>query len=323
MGIRGLLRRRIREIRAVPDAAASLAETMRGSPLAIETDTANEQHYELPPAFFQKVLGSRLKYSCCYWPAGIASLDDAEVAALESIGSRAQIEDGMEVLELGCGWGSLTLWIAENHPNCRITAVSNSGLQAEFIRRRAKSMGLGNVDILTADMNHFQIANAFDRVVSIEMFEHMRNYALLLERVAGWLKANGKLFVHIFCHRSQPYFFEDNGPTDWMARHFFSGGLMPSESLLERFAGPVHLERRWRVNGRHYEKTALAWLGNMDRQSEEIRELFRTVYGKDADRWFYRWRLFFLACAELFAYQNGEEWFVSHSLWTKDEKPAR
>jgi cyclopropane-fatty-acyl-phospholipid synthase len=315
-GIRRLLDNRIQEINSDLQSSADFAEQMRQSPLAVETDRANEQHYEVPPKFFQTVLGNHLKYSGCYWPEGATSLDEAEAATLEMTCTRAEIEDGMEVLDLGCGWGSLSLWIAEHFPKCRVTSVSNSAPQGDFIRDRARSRGLTNVEVLTADMNNFHVARTFDRVVSIEMLEHMRNYSLLLERVAGWLKPDGKLFVHIFCHRSTPYLFEDQGPSDWMARHFFTGGLMPSEHLMDEFTGPVRLEQRWRVSGTHYEKTAHAWLANMDRNKDEIRALFESVYGSGAERWFYRWRMFFLACAELFGYSDGDEWFVSHSLWS-------
>jgi cyclopropane-fatty-acyl-phospholipid synthase len=315
-GIRRLLEHRLREIDANPDATVVLAEEMRRGPLAIATQTANEQHYELPPAFFLAVLGSHLKYSGCYWPQGTSTLDEAEAAALRLACSRAEIADGMTVLDLGCGWGSLSLWIAAQFPRCRVTGVSNSSPQGDFIRGRALQLGLDNVEVLTADMNSFRLNRTFDRIVSVEMFEHMRNYRLLLERIAGWLEPDGKLFVHIFCHRAQPYLFEHKGASDWMARHFFTGGLMPSELLLDEFAGPVRLERRWRLNGKHYEKTARAWLANMDRNKIEIRHLFDSVYGSDAERWFHRWRMFFLACAELFGYQNGDEWFVSHSLWS-------
>lgn len=318
-GIRRLLEDRIREIGSDPDATTALAEQMRRSPLAIEADAANEQHYELPPEFFSIVLGRHLKYSCCYWPNDTDSLDDAEAEALRLTVDRAEIEDGMEVLELGCGWGSLSLWMAERFPRCRITAVSNSAPQCEFIRSRAAARGLSNVEVETADMNHFRCQKTYDRIVSIEMFEHMRNYATLLERVSGWLSPHAKLFVHIFCHRSTPYFYEDRGPSDWMARHFFSGGLMPSEHLLDEFAGPVRLDRRWRVDGTHYERTALAWLANMDRSKSEILKIFESVYGSGAERWFRRWRLFFLACTELFGYNDGTEWFVSHSLWSPGE----
>ncbi len=320
MGIRRLLALRLQEVHADPEAADALVESLRSGPLAIETDAANQQHYELPPAFFEAVLGRHLKYSCCHWPNGTGSLDDAETAALELASTRAGIEDGMEVLDLGCGWGSLTLWIAERFPACRLTAVSNSAPQGDFIRGHARSRGLGNVEAVTADMNGFDPGRRFDRIVSIEMFEHMRNYALLLERVAGWLAPDGKLFVHVFCHRSRPYFFEDQGPGDWMARHFFTGGLMPSERLMEEFAGPLRLEERWRLGGGHYEKTALAWLANLDRNRDRVREIFTAAYGADADRWLRRWRIFFLACAELFGYRDGEEWFVSHSLWSPRER---
>lgn len=327
-GIRRLLSERIAEIARQDASPQSLAEVMRQSPLAIATDTANEQHYEVPPGFFEAVLGKHLKYSCCYWPSGVSSLDQAEAVALAMTCERAGLEDGMEILELGCGWGSLTLWMAQHYPASRITAVSNSVPQGDFIRRQASERGLNNVRVLTADMNDFQAprtpsGGAYDRVVSIEMFEHMRNYQLLLERVAEWLAPDGKLFVHIFCHRSRPYFFEDSGPGDWMARHFFTGGLMPSEDLLDQFSGPVVLDRRWRVNGRHYEKTALAWLENMDRQRERVEEILRPVYGADTDRWVRRWRIFFLACAELFGFNGGEEWFVSHSLWSRADSTVQ
>jgi len=315
-GIRRLLDGRVREIYASSETSSDIAEKMRSSPLAIATDEANEQHYEVPPAFFQAVLGSHLKYSCCQWGPGIDTLDEAEGAALELVCERAELEDGMSVLDLGCGWGSLSLWIAERFPGCRVTSVSNSGPQGEFIRRQAAERSLTNLEVVTSDMNVFRPERVFDRIVSVEMFEHMRNYAQLLERVASWLEPDGKLFVHIFCHRERPYFFEDSGPGDWMARHFFTGGLMPSEQLLDEFSGPLSLDQRWRVDGRHYEKTSLAWLANMDEKKSQILEIFKPIYGADSDRWFQRWRMFFLACAELFGYRRGAEWFVSHSLWT-------
>ncbi len=317
-GIRRLLDSRLQQVHSDPEAADRLVAEMRQSPLAIETQTANEQHYELPPEFFTIVLGRHLKYSACYWPDGTTSLSAAEAAALELTCQRAGIEDGLDVLDLGCGWGSVTLWIAEHFPHCRITAVSNSAPQGDFIRRQADLRGLPQIEVLTADMRTFEIDRQFDRIVSVEMFEHMRNYELLFARLASWLKTEGRLFVHVFCHRTQPYFFETKGPSDWMAEHFFTGGLMPSELLMERFAGPFRLERRWRLDGRHYERTALAWLANMDRHAAQIRAIFESVYGADAERWFQRWRLFFLACAELFGYGDGDEWFVSHSLWTLD-----
>jgi cyclopropane-fatty-acyl-phospholipid synthase len=316
-GIRRLLRDRISSLDARSDAEPEIARRMSESPIAVATDTANDQHYELPPFFFELVLGRHLKYSSCVWVAGVDSLDEAEAATLALTCERAEIRDGMKILDLGCGWGSLSLWIAEHYPNSTVTSVSNSAPQGEFIRAQARERGLGNIEVITADMNTFQIARTFDRVVSVEMFEHMRNQALLLERVASWLEPDGKLFVHVFCHRDRPYFFEDEGPGDWMARHFFTGGLMPSERLMERFSGPLALDLRWRVCGTNYEKTALAWLDNMDRHRTEILELFAETYGEaDATRWFHRWRMFFLACAELFGYNRGEEWFVSHTLWS-------
>jgi len=318
-GIRRLLTDRIRENRERSADAGLLASEMRDAPLAVATEAANEQHYEVPPAFFQAVLGPHLKYSACFWPDAEASLEQAEAAALDLTCERAELEDGMNILELGCGWGSLTLWMAQRFPSGSITAVSNSAPQKAFILGRAATLGLTNVKVITADMNDFQPIGSFDRIVSIEMFEHMRNYELLLERIARWLEPDGKLFVHIFCHRSRPYFFEDQGSGDWMARHFFTGGLMPSEELMDEFSGPVVLDRRWRVNGKQYEKTALAWLANMDEKRAPIMALFESVYGSDAERWFYRWRMFFLACAELFGFNDGDEWFVSHSLWSRGD----
>jgi cyclopropane-fatty-acyl-phospholipid synthase len=322
-GIRRLLRERISSINSDPCLAAELIRQMRESPIAIETETANDQHYELPPDFFRLALGRHFKYSGCYWPEGIESLDAAEAAALEQTCERAGIRDGMKVLDLGCGWGSLSLWIAEHFPNCRITSVSNSAPQGDFIRQRADERDRRNIEVLTADVTTLEVAQTFDRIVSVEMFEHMRNYSALLERVAGWLEPDGKLFVHIFCHREHPYFFEDNGAGDWMARHFFTGGLMPSERLMEEFSGALALEGRWRVNGKHYQKTALSWLENMDRNRSRILAIFAETYGSaDAERWFHRWRMFFLACAELFGYGDGEVWFVSHSLWSPRSTPV-
>ncbi|MYD69298.1 MAG: class I SAM-dependent methyltransferase [Acidobacteria bacterium] len=316
-GIRVLLRERLHEIRSAPESAAALVERMRQGPLAIDTRAANAQHYEVPAAFFEAVLGRHLKYSSGYWPPGTDSLDEAESAALDLACARAGVEDGMQVLDLGCGWGSLALWIARRYPGCLVSAVSNSRSQGAFIMERVRARNLRNVAVHVADLNDFQPDRTFDRVISIEMFEHMRNYARLLDRVAHWLGRDGRLFVHVFCHRSQPYFFEDRGPGDWMARHFFTGGVMPSETLMDHFAGPVRLEQRWRLSGTHYERTARAWLANLDYRANEVRAILATAHGADADRWLRRWRLFFLACAELFGYDGGEEWFVSHSLWSR------
>ncbi len=284
--------------------------------LAPVPEKANEQHYELPDEFFSRVLGKHLKYSCCYWPEGTTGLDQAEQLALEATCQRAEIEDGMAILELGCGWGSLSLWIAENFPHCQITAVSNSAVQRKFIEKQIELRDLKNVSVLTADMNEFQTGQQFDRVVSIEMFEHMRNHRELLHRISRWLLPTGKLFVHIFCHRQFAYPFETEGSTNWMGRHFFTGGIMPSDNLLSRYQDDLSLTNQWRWNGKHYEKTCRAWLEKLDSGRDEIMPLMVSTYGKtDASRWLNRWRLFFLACAELFAYRNGNEWWVSHYLF--------
>jgi cyclopropane-fatty-acyl-phospholipid synthase len=316
-GIRRLLSHRRREI-ASSLRRTSVTSDLSLGPLAIETRAANEQHYELPPAFFETVLGRHLKYSSCYWPESVGSLDEAEHAALALTAERARIEDGQKILDLGCGWGSFTLWIAERYPRCRLTAVSNSAAQGQYIRRLAAARGLENVETLTADINQLALPGGYDRVVSIEMIEHVRNYRLLTERLAGWLDPQGLVFLHHFCHRSTPYLFEDAGSGDWMARHFFTGGVMPSEHLLDEFAGPLQRVDRWRLNGKHYQKTALAWLDRMDAHEKRIGRLFEATYGADAERWRERWRLFFLAVAELFGAQQGNEWFVSHSLWSRD-----
>lgn len=323
IGIRRLCRDRLRQLHqggceAEREAQEAFLAAMRQGPVAPVPEKANEQHYELPPEFFLRVLGSRLKYSCCWWPEGVASLDEAEAAALRLTCQRAALEDGQDVLELGCGWGSLTLWMAEHYPKSRISAVSNSVPQRKFIEARAAERGLRNVKVLTADMNEFATDGRYDRVVSIEMFEHMRNYERLLGRIAEWLRPAGKLFVHIFCHERYSYEFQEEGSDNWMGRYFFSGGIMPGEDLLLRFQRDLELVRRWRWSGEHYRKTAEAWLANLDRRREEAMPVLREVYGeKDSERWFHRWRVFFLACAELFGYDYGGQWLVAHYLFEK------
>ena len=319
LGIRHLLRGRLRQ--AASSDTEALIEHMRSAPIAVHTADANQQHYELPADFFRQVLGPRLKYSSCFWPDGVDTLADAEDAALELTCERARIDDGQEILELGCGWGSLSLWMAERHPTSRILAVSNSAVQRRFIEAAATDRGISNLRVVTADMNDFDPARyslggrRFDRVVSVEMFEHMRNYRRLLARIASWLAPEGRLFVHIFCHRDRPYLFEDRGPSDWMSRHFFTGGLMPSEGIFHHFEDDLLTEQRWRLNGSHYDRTLRAWLANLDRDRDPCLLLFETTYGAaDAGRWLHRWRLFFLSCAELFAYRDGREWYVTHSL---------
>ena len=295
---------------------AALLKELRASPLAMQTDAANRQHYEVPDDFFRLVLGPRLKYSACYWPPGVAALADAETAMLELCARRARLEDDMRILDLGCGWGAFALWAATRYPRSRILAVSNSASQKTFIEARARALGLDNVDVLTRDVNDLLFDERFDRVVSIEMFEHVRNYSTLLERISGWLAPRGKLFVHIFCHRHLMYPFADQGDADWMARHFFTGGLMPARDTLLHFQNSLRIERRWELSGEHYRKTAGAWLANLD----AARSAAALALGGDTDavaarRALQRWRMFFIACEELFGWRGGSEWLVAHYLF--------
>lgn len=323
-GIRRLLQQRLQEISAADSATAAaklneFVQMMDQSPVAPIPEKANEQHYELPSEFFTEVLGAQRKYSSCYWGEDDHDLEQAETSALEITCERAGIADGMKVLELGCGWGALTLWIARHYAGVEITAVSNSNGQREFIEAEAARRGLDNIRVITADMNDFATDQRFDRVVSLEMFEHMRNYRELFARVHGWLQPGGRFFMHIFCHRLVPYEFVDRDASDWMSRYFFSGGIMPSDALPLRFQQQLQLCDQWRWDGRHYEKTLNAWLTRMDQRRDEVMPILRQTYAADADLWWVRWRLFFMACAELFGYNDGQEWWVSHYLF---ERPA-
>jgi len=321
IGIRRLCRQRLREVSA-GDCEADretferfIAE-MNSGPVAPVPEKANEQHYELPAAFFNEVLGPHRKYSSCWWPEGTETLGDAEARALAETCRRAQLADGQDILELGCGWGSLTLWMAEKYRHSRITAVSNSAPQRRFIEGEAARRGLTNVQVLTRDMNQFEPTGRYDRVVSVEMFEHMRNYRELLRRISCWLRPSGKLFIHIFCHRDYAYQFETEGDDNWMGRYFFTGGIMPSDGLPARFQEHLRLAKQWRWDGRHYARTSESWLANLDRRRDAVLPILTEAYGPtEALRWFHRWRIFFLAVAELFGYDQGRQWWVGHYLF--------
>jgi cyclopropane-fatty-acyl-phospholipid synthase len=327
-GMRALMRRRLLDEASRSGELRSqrlnrFLDELRAIPIAVATGAANEQHYEVPAEFFHLHLGPRLKYSCCLYPTGTESLAEAEEAMLALYAERAELADGMRILDLGCGWGSLSLWLAEKYPRAQVVGLSNSHGQREFIERRARERGLDNLRILTGNVLDFDFpggdtAAGFDRVLSIEMFEHMKNYGLLLAKIARWLKPEGRLFVHIFAHRLLAYHFEEAGRSDWMTRYFFTGGTMPSESLLLNFQHDLCMQRQWWLSGTHYQRTANHWLAAMDAARPAILPVFRVGYGRnEAGLWFQRWRMFYMAVAELFGYAGGEEWGVAHYLFTQ------
>jgi len=308
-GIRALLWRRLSTIEDDP---AWFQELARG-PIADSAADANKQHYEVPAPFYTLCLGPRLKYSSCLYSDPNTTLAEAEEAMLALTCQRARVEDGMHVLDLGCGWGSLTLWLAEQYPHSAITAVSNSSSQRDHIMTRAQERGFGNVSAITADINDFEPHAKFDRVITVEMMEHCRNYQELLRRIASWLNENGELFVHIFCHRRFSYPYETEGSGNWMARNFFTGGIMPSFEIFDHFQNDLIIAEQWMVDGRHYSRTLEDWLVNLDERRDEAERIFAEIYGPhQVQRWIQRWRMFYMACAELFAYHDGEEWHVGH-----------
>jgi cyclopropane-fatty-acyl-phospholipid synthase len=298
--------------RTVGDADRSFVQDMAAYPIAIHVGEANAQHYEIPAEFFALVLGPRRKYSCCLYDGGIETLAAAEERALQVSAEHAGLADGQRILELGCGWGSLSLWMAEHYPTARITSVSNSTSQRAYITGQAQMRGLPNLEVVTADMNDFRPAGRFDRVVSIEMFEHMANWRPLLRRMRNCLEADGRMFMHVFSNRHAPYRFSSDDKDDWIAQYYFTGGIMPSRGLIRQFADCFAVEAEWRWNGRHYARTAQDWLKNFDRDAGAIFDILKRVYGADARLWQRRWRLFFLATSGLFGHRAGEEWDVSH-----------
>lgn len=317
-GARRLSRRRLAEdgkldpeqLQATLDARIS---QWRDGPIAVATAEANDQHYEVPPAFFQRALGRHLKYSCCHWDENTTSLDQAEASMLKLSAKRAGIGNGQNVLDLGCGWGSFTLWAAQAYPQSQFTAMSNSRPQGEFIEATARQRGLNNVRVITADINDFEADQRYDRIVSVEMLEHVRNHARLFERIASWLTADGLFFAHVFCHHTLTYAYEDRGGDDWMSRHFFTGGMMPSYDLFTRYNEHLQVAERWWIDGHHYQKTSNAWLALADAQRAELIEILGG--GQDGRIRLQRWRMFFLAVAEFFGIDQGREWGVGHYLF--------
>lgn len=314
IGIRKLLKARLKKLAEHPVSTEEFLERLADAPVAVETQAANDQHYEVPTRFFMRVLGPRMKYSSCIWPEGVETLAHAERAMLDLTCQRAEISDRMDILELGCGWGSLTLWMAEQYPHARILAVSNSATQRAHIETQALDRGLNNVEVQTCDVNEFDPGRSFDRIVSVEMFEHMRNPGKLLDRASEWLKPDGKIFLHVFTHQGSPYLFEDHGdPNDWMSKYFFTGGMMPSPDLLPLSSKTLDLEEDWVVKGSHYSRTLETWLQRQDAARDHLLPILAKAYGEqNATIWFQRWRIFWLASSELFKYKGGELWPVHH-----------
>jgi cyclopropane-fatty-acyl-phospholipid synthase len=323
IGIRRLLKQRLKdEKKESPEAQKkhllNLIEELKNSPIAIETKAANEQHYEVPTQFYQYCLGKHLKYSSGFWKDGVNDIDTSEKDMLDITCERAELQNGQEVLELGCGWGSLSLFMSAKFPKSNFTVVSNSKTQKIYIDEQAKLRGINNLTVLTIDINNFNIDKKFDRVVSVEMFEHLRNYKLLFNKIASLLKEDGKMFVHVFTHKIYAYKFEVLDDSDWMSKYFFTGGIMPSNDLFSYFNEDLKIVNQWLVNGMHYSKTSEAWLQNMDKHKAEIIPLFEKTYGKEnATKWWVYWRIFYMACAELWGYNKGGEWMVVHYLFTK------
>lgn len=325
MGIRRLLKQRLQEEslkgkQALPE----LVDELKRSPIAVHTNAANEQHYEVPTLFYTYCLGKHLKYSSGYWREGVSDIDTSEADMLQLTCERAELADGQEVLELGCGWGSLSLYMAARYPSSKFTVVSNSRTQKLHIDTEAGKRGVKNLNVITADINDFKPESRFDRVVSVEMFEHLRNYEVLFKRIASWLTPEGKVFVHVFTHKQLAYKFEVKDDSDWMSRYFFTGGIMPSNDLFSYFNEDLVIKAQWEVSGMHYHKTSEAWLKNMDAHKAEIMPLFKETYGNDqALKWWVYWRVFFMACAELWGYKNGTEWMVQHYVFTKRNRSGK
>lgn len=297
------------------------AESLKKLPIAIATDKANEQHYEVPDTFYEVVLGEYLKYSCCYWEKA-SNLDEASRDMLDLYLERAQISSGQTILDLGCGWGSFSLYAAQKFKDCHFTALSNSSTQKSFIEERCRKLGITNLEVITENIATAVLPqNKFDRIVSIEMLEHMKNYQALFEKISGSLKDDGLFFAHIFSHNEGAYHFEVKSSTDWMTKYFFEGGMMPADRLFYHFQDHLEISDHWKLNGYHYQKTARAWLEKTDQNKEQIIKIFEKTYGeKEALKWFRYWRMFFIAVEELWKFNKGEEWIVSHYLFKKKSR---